>query len=650
MQLANLSQIECEIFFLHWVVTERNLSPYLSPVERLTCPVLWCGINFDNEESLLCHLKDCPHLATSGYWCPRCHRAESFASHKTPVPRQSDQIPVQKRPSRLKRLLHKHFVRKRASDPCQDPTMKLNLPPPELYSFPSDPICEMDGQDIHGNYGHSGLSSELGAPVEKWGQLINTWDCPDTLITNSQPYNIDDWIHGVEKDGDMIFELPTYGDQITCNTSLPESSQVNVPRGQSGPVRALIPPVPDAGLQQFEALWSSNFEHNGQATFPKSARQSRIDGRNPAPGMIDHQDRPTYTGYDPSHTPNRAEVQRSWNPGNLDHAPKSTPSGYPFPHTQNLAHSAIEPTLNTTNFLADAQKVRHGLRNPETGPVNPPLAAGYNQTNTTCSNESMGTVLTPVTAFSGAGSSTSLPTHSSYGPSPTPNWTQVQNYWRPQVSPNHAASSTPSAYVLLYTQNLAHINIKPTINTINVPAGGQRVRHSHPNPETGPGNSPLSASTNQTNTTYSNESMVTVPTQATSFSDSDSPTALSPRYVSNSAQSSGNPRQNRFTCKKCGDTLTDASNLRRHEKYKHGKVDRIPCRAGCGRKFTRRDNEERHYINQSKMERSGSDTKRLKSIRFGVLHVAFASNNNPESRGTGSSTFRAPGEPSRSLC
>lgn len=668
--MANLSQPACEVVFLNWVVTERNFSPYLSPVERLTCPVLWCGINFDNDEALLCHLKDCPHLSTSGYWCPRCHRAESFASHKTPVPGPSDQIPVQKRPSRLKRLLQKHLIRKRASDPSQDPTMKPKPHPQELYSHssnhigeldgqgiyehydpttmkpklhpqelnscPSHPTWEMDGQGIHEDYDPSGLSSERGAPAGTGGQQNNTWVSPDTQIMNSPPFEMDCRDHRVEKDGDMICELST------DNTSFPESSQVNVPPDQSDPVRDF---TSDDWLQQLEYLYPSNSEHNGQATFPVSARQSKTDGRNPAPVMFDHQGipsvdcrelRPTYSGYG-SYTPNRAEAQRSWYP------PKSPPSGYPLPHTQNLAHSAIEPTLNAINFLADGQRVRQGQPNPETGPVNSPLAASYNRYNTTCFNESMGTVLTPVTAFSGAGSSTRLPTHSSYGPFLTPNWAEVQNPWHPQVSPYHAPRSTPPSYGLLHTQNLAHINIKPTINTINVPAGVRRVQHGHPNPETGPGNSPLSASSTQTNTTYSNESMVTVLTLAISFSDSDSPTGLSPRNVSNSAQSSGNPRQYRFTCKTCERTFTDASNLRRHEKTKHG-GNRIPCRAGCGQTFTRRDNEQRHYVNQSKMEESGSASKR------GVLHVAFASNNNPRSRGTGSSAFRAPGEPSRSLC
>lgn len=595
MKLANLSQPACEIVFLHWVVTERTLSPYLSPIERLTCPVLWCGINFDNDESLFCHLKDCPHLSTSGYWCPRCHRAESFASHKIPVPRPSYPIPVQKRPSRLRKLLHKHFIRKRASPPSQDSTMTPELDTQELYLYPGYPIKEMDGQGIQELYDPSGLSSGWGAPIRTWGQQSNTWGSHDTPITNSPPFEMDSWIHGVEKDGDMILELATDGDQITGNTSFPESSQLNEPLVQSGPVPYLFTPDPDNLFQQVEAHLPSNFDHIGQAILNEPARQSQIDGRNTAPGMFYRQDipseyrrelRPTYSGYDPSHIPD-------WD--------------------------------------------------PETGPVNAPLAASYNQTNTTCSNESMGTALT-------AGSSARLPTHSSYGPSPTRNWAEGQNFWHPQVSPNHAPRSTPSPYGLLHPPDLAHINIKPTINTINVPAGGLRVRHGHSNPETGPGNSPLSASSNQTETTYSNESMGTVITPVTPFSDLGSPTGSSPRNVSNSTQSSGNPRKNRFTCKTCGRTLTDASNLRRHEKNKHSEVDPIPCRAGCGREFTRRDNEGRHYENESKMERPGSDTKRRKSRPCGDLHLAFASNNNLGSRGTGSTALRAENEPSGSLC
>lgn len=600
MQLANLSQPECEIVFLHWVVTERNLLPKLSLTERLTCPVLWCHENFDNDDSLLCHLKGCPHLSASSYWCPRCHRAESFASYKIPVPRPSYQTPVQKKPSLLKKLLQTHFSRKGDSDTSQNSTMKPKLHQQEFYSYPTHRTGQMDDQGLPELNDPSGLPYDLEASGGTWGQQKNTLDSPNTLVMNSALFEMDNRTQRFEKDGDMVGELPTDGDQRTGNTSVPEYSQFNEPPHQSSPVLDFFTPEIEELIQQTMATSASGFGHIGEATF-----------------HFDHQDipfldcqalQPRHSGYEPSITSSRVEAQRSWyHQADPDHAPRPTPPVYPLFHTQNLTHSAIEPTINPINFLADGQK---GQPNPETGPVNSPLATSYNQSN---SNESMG-----------AGSSTRLPTHSSYGPS---HWTEFQTPGHLQARPGHEPRSRTSGCGLLHTQNLTHISIKPTINTTNFPAGGQGVRQGHPNLETGPVNSPLSASSNQTNTTGSNGSMGTVLTPLTPFSDSDSPTGLSPRNVFNSsAQSSENPRQNGHTCKTCGRTLTDASNLRRHEKHKHGEVDPTPCRKGCGQKFTRRDNEERHYENHCKTERSGSDTKRRKARRFGVVYLTQHNN------------------------
>lgn len=603
MQLANLSQPACEVVFLGWVVTELNFSPYLSPVERLTCPVLWCGINFDNDEALLCHLKDCPHLPTSGYWCNRCRRAESFASHKRPVPGPRDQIPVQKRHCRLKRLLQKHFIRKRAPVRSQEPTMNTNPHPQEFYGHPRSPIgldnevtsryrdpltwegyldlgefnsppsyppSEMDGQGSGRYYGRSGLSSEREAAAGTGGQQNNTWVSHNMDTRDSPPIEMSSTDYRPEKDSNVIYELPT-GDP-----SPPEHYQGNVPLDQSGLVRDITPPASDELLQQFENLYPSEPKHNVETTFPKFNPQSKIDGRIPAPGMGYHQGTPsvdfpgswtTYASYDTSHTVDWAIFQRPLYQDGPNHA--------------------------------------SGLATPD-----------YS------SAQSIHIDVTPVTDCRDAGSSTRFPTHSSRNSSLSQNLAGVQNPCHPQVSPYHAPRSTPSRYGLLDAQNLAHNNSKPKIITTNVPASVGRVQQGHPNPETGPGNSPLSASSTQTNTTHSNESIVTVLTPATSFCNSDSPTSRPRRNVSNSAQSSGNSRQNQFTCKTCPTTFSDASNLRRHEKSQHREGVTIFCRARCGSVFTRRDNEKRHYEKWSQREESGSDSKR-------GVHSAFARKNNP---------------------
>lgn len=129
-------------------MTDRNVLPSLTPIERLTCPLLWCGLRFVDDESLLRHLRDCPKLPASGYWCPRCHRAESFATTKIPevIPRLDNQSPVHKKPSGLRKLFCKPFSRKRATDPREDPTTK---PEPFLQETPCDRGLEMNTHLLH---------------------------------------------------------------------------------------------------------------------------------------------------------------------------------------------------------------------------------------------------------------------------------------------------------------------------------------------------------------------------------------------------------------------------------------------------------------------------------------------------------------------
>lgn len=503
--MANLYQPDCEILFLHWVVTERKVSPYLSPTARLTCPVHWCSIKFNNHESLLCHLKNCPQLSASDYRCSRCRQVESFASNKIPepIPGSGYQSPVRKGPSLLKKLLRKPFSRKRAPDPSQNLTTESNPLPKAL---------------------------ELEAPVGTRGQQKDNFGGPDTLNMNSATLGID-WSRKFEME-DIFVELPTDGDQMPLNTS-PEFSQFNEL----------------CSLVEFNLEESALYEqianplrrgsgHDDQVNLPEPARQDnigQIDCCNSASGKFDHQKIPladsralwpTYPCYDPSYIPYQAEVQTPWNPrSNLDHAPRSTSFAYGLPHRQNPNHISNKSIRNTINVLVDGQRAIQGHANPETGPVNSPLSASSNQTNTTWSNESMGPLF-PITPFSGAGS----------------------------------------------------------------------------------------------------------------------PTGSSPRNVFNSsARSSGSPRKNGFTCETCGRTINDISNLKRHKKHIHGEVVPTSCRAGCGKEFTRRDNEERHYEKQVKMERGESDIKRRKAKRFGLVHINFASNNNHRSSGTRFSAVQAEG-------
>lgn len=547
MQLANLSQPQCEILFLHWVVTERNVSPYLSPTERLTCPVLWCGINFDNHESLLCHLKDCPHLSASGYWCPRCHRAESFASNKIleSIFGSDHRTPVQKKPSRLKKLLCNPFSRKRASNPSQDLIKKSNSISPELHS---PRICEMDDQCVH--YPPSGYRFELEATVTKPEQQRDTFGSSDTSTYNSA--ELYSW--------NLILEL--YNDRIM--------------------------PAELAGVESFRS-------DDGGAMHPMQSQLTReVD-------LCEHE---------PIYTPLPETVSGQPDPqGNIGgHIPGNASSEFSQFNEQS---NSVQYFLNLPpTFDQDIAELANGfeqVHSPE------PALQGHISQLDGC-NPASGKFDHQFKNFQ-----TLRPTLPGYDPFHAPNLADVQTPCHPPADLDHAPRSTPSVYDLFHTLNLAHID------TINVPVGGQRVRPDYPNPETGPVNSPLSASSNQTNTSWFNALMVIVSTLVTPFSGAGSPTNLSPQNISTpSARSSGSPREDNSTCTECGIFIPDRSNLKRHKKNMHGKKSYTSCRADCGRRFSRRDNEARHYKEQIEKERNEGDTKRRKSRRSAHIHLAFA--------------------------
>ena len=80
--LATLSHDECQKEFQHWVKYTYAASPVtsleISLKERLTCPLLWCRINFKDLASMLYHVSSCPWLSDAWYWCPLCSRSERF--------------------------------------------------------------------------------------------------------------------------------------------------------------------------------------------------------------------------------------------------------------------------------------------------------------------------------------------------------------------------------------------------------------------------------------------------------------------------------------------------------------------------------------------------------------------------------------------
>lgn len=560
--MTNLSQVESEIIFQHWVVTERNDLTYSSPKERLTCPLLWCGINFDNHDSLLRHLQDCPQLSTSGYWCPRCHRAESFASNK--IAGSDCQSPVQKKPSRLKKLLRKPFSRKRASFPSQDSTMRPNS---VLQAFHSNHIRETDNIKLHpelddyyplelDDYDPRQFPLELEADIRTWGQQRDTFSSSDTLHINTPSFE------RYEKDGNSMIplELPGHDSDLFNNggAELPMLSQSNI---------AMEKEVVDS--------------HADEHSYPTMS----IPFPGPVSGQFDLRD---YIG---GHIPGNASPEFS--PSN--ELPDLLTPDFSFPELEDLFQKTIADVID--------QAARQGHISQNDG-LNPASGLLDHQE-------------IPIADRSG------------YGPFHAPNLAEVQTPCHHRSYFDHAPRSTP--YGLPHRQKLVHIGIRPTmdpLDTLNVSAGGQLFRQGHPNPETGPENSPLSTSSDHTNTTSSSESAGTAITPVTPFSSSGSPIGLSPPNISNSpARSSGSPQENGFTCKICGRAILDRSNFNRHIKETHDRVVRILCRLRCGKTFSRAGNEDRHYQDIHLEKRTKGDMKRRKARPFRPIHPASANSN-----------------------
>lgn len=413
--------------------------------------MLWCGIKFGDHESLLRHLKDCSQLSASEYWCPCCHRAESFASNKIPepLPGSDNQSPFLKKHSLLKRFLRKRFSRKRATDPREDPPKITNPSEQELHS---NHILEMWGlRSFHREVDatdYGGDLPQLEAGVETYEKQRDTFGSPYKISINSAPIEKDSWNVIPEKDGNSIThaELPTCGSHSFSDSGaeLPLQSQpkasmrreviplypnessytsmssscpdtlsgqpdpqsyigrhipVNAPTGfsQSNVTSHLSNPVPNyinPEQHSFPFEYGPPYTQNLDYDSPRPARQdhsrSQIDGRNSASGRLDYQ--------------------------HIPFAPRSTPVDYGSPHTQNLDYigmkSKMDPqlSLNTINFLSEdrAQIFPHSYPNPWPGPENSPRSASSNETNNTGYSGSQRTALTPATPFSVSASPISI--------------------------------------------------------------------------------------------------------------------------------------------------------------------------------------------------------------------------------------------------
>lgn len=70
--------------FLAWVAYTRRFSnDAITNDERRTCPLLWCRTVFDNQDQMLQHVWNCPHLSKGLYFCFHCQKSERMGKfHK----------------------------------------------------------------------------------------------------------------------------------------------------------------------------------------------------------------------------------------------------------------------------------------------------------------------------------------------------------------------------------------------------------------------------------------------------------------------------------------------------------------------------------------------------------------------------------------
>ncbi|KAI5919475.1 hypothetical protein F4810DRAFT_498131 [Camillea tinctor] len=68
--------------FIVWAAVKRNRSVRMAASDRLRCPLVRCGEQFHDHESMLRHLTKCQYLSTGEYLCFECMKVEKFNDEK----------------------------------------------------------------------------------------------------------------------------------------------------------------------------------------------------------------------------------------------------------------------------------------------------------------------------------------------------------------------------------------------------------------------------------------------------------------------------------------------------------------------------------------------------------------------------------------
>ncbi|KAK8052060.1 hypothetical protein PG993_003445 [Apiospora rasikravindrae] len=142
--------------FIVWAAVKRNKSVRMAHSERLRCPLLRCGEQFENHEDMLEHLTDCRHFATGEYVCYDCMKVERYseegkckgclAGHRTTKRRRM----IQKAKNFFSTLGHRsrkeEMIEVVADDAMPSPPSydSLNIPQEPVASEPQQPTIEIE--------------------------------------------------------------------------------------------------------------------------------------------------------------------------------------------------------------------------------------------------------------------------------------------------------------------------------------------------------------------------------------------------------------------------------------------------------------------------------------------------------------------------
>ncbi|KAH6659611.1 hypothetical protein BKA67DRAFT_19989 [Truncatella angustata] len=186
--------------FIVWAAVKRNRSIRMAASDRLRCPLVRCGEQFGDHETMLRHLSRCRHLETGEYLCYDCMRVERFNDGKCKccLGHQTKRRRIINAAKKVFSTLGHKPRRAGSSEIGQDEFM---IPPPPSYEsldiesnqdedqelqlpiepeISGNPISEMDAQTMF----PVELASINYEPQQDISQPLNDFDAPVPVVSH----------------------------------------------------------------------------------------------------------------------------------------------------------------------------------------------------------------------------------------------------------------------------------------------------------------------------------------------------------------------------------------------------------------------------------------------------------------------------------